>query len=118
MTMRTEARLLFIIFNYLLGQSGTKSTITDAFIGLLYQPRIIDSDDCGAISGLNEWQGKPKYSDETCSSAALSTTDPTWYDPGWNPGRHGGKSASNRVSYASPDVWRYQGNEKYKVPFL
>jgi hypothetical protein len=35
----------------------------------------------------NEWQGKPKYSEKTCPSAALSTTNPTWPDPGWNPGR-------------------------------
>jgi hypothetical protein len=47
------------------------------FTGLLYQPWMIDDDDCGAISGMNEWQGKPKYSEETCPSAALSTTDPT-----------------------------------------
>jgi hypothetical protein len=26
---------------------------------------------------MNEWQGKPKYSEETCPSAALATTDPT-----------------------------------------
>jgi hypothetical protein len=47
------------------------------FIGLLYQPWMIDGDDCGAISGMNEWQGKPKYWEETCPSAALSTTVPT-----------------------------------------
>jgi hypothetical protein len=27
------------------------------FIGLLYQPWIIDGDDCGAISVMNEWHG-------------------------------------------------------------
>jgi hypothetical protein len=47
------------------------------FIGLLHQPWMIDGDDCGVISGMNEWQGKPKYWEETCPSAALSTTDPT-----------------------------------------
>jgi hypothetical protein len=45
------------------------------FIGL-YPSWMIDGDDCGAISGMNDWQGKPKYSEETCPSAALSTTDP------------------------------------------
>jgi hypothetical protein len=25
-----------------------------------------------------DWQGKPKYSEETCPSATLSTTNPTW----------------------------------------
>jgi hypothetical protein len=32
--------------------------------------------------GMNEWQGKLKYSDKTCLSAALATADPihdwTW----------------------------------------
>jgi hypothetical protein len=31
----------------------------------------------GAISGMNEWQVKPKYSEKTCPSAALTTADPT-----------------------------------------
>jgi hypothetical protein len=46
------------------------------------------------------WQGKPKYSEKTCPSAILSTTNPTWPDPG----RRGGKPATNRWSYgaASP----------------
>jgi hypothetical protein len=47
------------------------------FIGLFYHPWIIDDDDCGAISGMNEWQGKPQYRGKTCSSVALSTTDST-----------------------------------------
>jgi hypothetical protein len=34
-------------------------------IGLLYQPWMID-DDISAISGMNEWQRKPKYSEKTC----------------------------------------------------
>jgi hypothetical protein len=38
--------------------------------------------DCGAISGMNEWQGKPKYVEETYTSAALSTTNITELDPG------------------------------------
>jgi hypothetical protein len=54
------------------------------FIGLLYQPWMIEGDDCGAISGINGWQGKPQYSKEACSNAALSTTDPrTWHGPPW-----------------------------------
>jgi hypothetical protein len=31
----------------------------------------------------------------------LSTTNPTWTDPGWNPGRRGGKPATNRLSYGA-----------------
>jgi hypothetical protein len=44
-------------------------------------------------------QGKLKYSENTCPNATLSTTNPTWPDPGSNPGRRGGKLATNRLSY-------------------
>jgi hypothetical protein len=47
------------------------------------------------------WQGKLKYSEKTCPSAILSTTNPTWPDPGSNPGRRGGKPATNRLSYSA-----------------
>jgi hypothetical protein len=47
------------------------------FIGLFYQLWMMEGDVCGAISGMNEWQGNPKYSEETYPSAALSTADPT-----------------------------------------
>jgi hypothetical protein len=70
------------------------------FISLLYQPWMID-DDCGAISGMNEWQGKPKYSEKICPSAALSTTHPTWLDMGINPDRRRGKPATKRLSYGT-----------------
>jgi hypothetical protein len=46
-----------------------------------------------------DWQGKPKYSEKTCPSATLSTTNPTWLNPGPNPGRRGGKAVTNRLSY-------------------
>jgi hypothetical protein len=32
---------------------------------------------------------------------ALSTTNSTWLDLGWNPGRHSGKLANNRLSYGT-----------------
>jgi hypothetical protein len=47
------------------------------------------------------WQGKPKYSEKTCLSATLSTTNPTWPDPGLNLGLRGGKPATNRLSYGT-----------------
>jgi hypothetical protein len=48
------------------------------FIGVLYKPWKIEGDDCGAITGMNEWQWKPKYGrGGNYSSAVLSTTDPT-----------------------------------------
>jgi hypothetical protein len=47
------------------------------------------------------WQGKPKYSEKTCPSATLSTTNPTWPDSSSNAGRRGGKPATNRLSYGT-----------------
>jgi hypothetical protein len=46
---------------------------------------------------MNEWQGKQKYSEETCSSAALSTTNPISLDPG----RRGGKPVTKSLSYVT-----------------
>jgi hypothetical protein len=48
-----------------------------------------------------DWQGKLKYSEKTCPSATLSITNPTWPDPGSNPGRRVGKPATNRLSYGA-----------------
>jgi hypothetical protein len=53
-----------------------------------------------------DWQGKPKYSEETCPSATLSTRNSTWLDPGLNPGRRGGKPATNRLIYDAA-VWEH-----------
>jgi hypothetical protein len=50
---------------------------------------------------MNEWQGKQKYSEKTCLSAALCTTDPTWFDPGLNPSRRGRKPETIRLSYGT-----------------
>jgi hypothetical protein len=48
-----------------------------------------------------DWQGKLKYSEKTCPSVTLPTTNPTWPDPGTNPGRRSGKPATNRLSYGA-----------------
>jgi hypothetical protein len=53
------------------------------------------------ITWNEDWQGKPKYSKETCPSATLSTKNPTWPDLGSNPGRRFGKPATNRLSYCA-----------------
>jgi hypothetical protein len=48
------------------------------------------------------WQGKPKYSEKTCPSATLFTTNPTWPDLGSNPGRRGGKRRLTSWAMARP----------------
>jgi hypothetical protein len=62
-----------------------------------------------------DWQGKPKYSEKTCPSATLSTTNPTWPDPGLNPGRRGEKPASNRLSYGAAGAMLLPCNDSYYV---
>jgi hypothetical protein len=37
------------------------------------------------IGGMMIWQENPKYSEKTCTSASLSTTNPTCF-PGREPG--------------------------------
>jgi hypothetical protein len=55
-----------------------------------------------------DWQGIPKYSEKTYPSATLSTTNPIWPDLGSNPGRRGGKPATNRLSYGTASSnWCY-----------
>jgi hypothetical protein len=48
-------------------------------IGLLYLPGSLW---WWRIWWNEDWQGKPKYSEKTRPSATLSTTNPTWPDPG------------------------------------
>jgi hypothetical protein len=72
-----------------------------ATTGLLYQPRMIGDGDCGDIG--EEWRlaGETKVLGENLPQTTLSTTNLTWLDPGLNPGRRGGKPATNRLSYGA-----------------
>jgi hypothetical protein len=58
-----------------------------------------------------EWQGKPKYSEKTCPSAILSTTNPTWLDPGLNPGRRSGSQRLTAWAMARPHYLLTYGAE-------
>jgi hypothetical protein len=68
--------------------------------GLLYQPRMIDDDECEAVGGMRIGRGN-RSTRRKPARATLSTTNPTWFDSGSNPGRHGGKPATNRLSYCT-----------------
>jgi hypothetical protein len=39
--------------------------------------------------------------EKTCPSATLSTTNPTWTDPGSNSGLRGERPATNRLSHGT-----------------
>jgi hypothetical protein len=59
-----------------------------------YWPVVPAPDDDGVWRDRsNDWKEKPKYSEKTSHSVALSTTNTTWPDPGSNPCRRGGKPA-------------------------
>jgi hypothetical protein len=49
-----------------------------------------------------DWEGKPKFSEKTLPQRHFCPSqNPTWPDPGLNPCRHGGKPATNRLSYGA-----------------
>jgi hypothetical protein len=48
-----------------------------------------------------KWQWKPKYSEKTCPSSTLSTTNPTRPYPGSNPVHRVEKPATNRQNYGT-----------------
>jgi hypothetical protein len=55
-------------------------------------------DECEAVGGMRIGRGNRSTRRKP---ATLSTTNPTWPDPGLNPGRRGRKSATNRLSYGA-----------------
>jgi hypothetical protein len=63
-------------------------------------------------------RGKPKYSGgKTCPSAILSATNPTWTDPGWNPGLRDERPATNRLSHGTVSDIHVTCNVYCKVMF-
>jgi hypothetical protein len=65
-----KENIIIIISGVGLSPLGTAATS-----GILYKPQMIDEGDCGV------WQGKLKYSEKTCPSTTLSTTNPTCQTP-------------------------------------
>jgi hypothetical protein len=84
-------------FFYLLGCSGTEFTIT----GATYWPikSVLHDCDCGAIDGINDWQGNPEYSEKTAPVALCPPQIP--HDPCWNPDRRCDEPATSRLRYGS-----------------
>jgi hypothetical protein len=49
-----------------------------------------------------KWTGETRSTQgKTCPNATLSTTNPTWTDPGLNPVLRGERSATNRLSHGT-----------------
>jgi hypothetical protein len=77
---------------------------TAATPGLLCQPRVImkmimeSMMECRLV---RETEVKPKFSEKTCPSATFVHYKIQRAHPGLNPGRRGGKPATNRLSYGA-----------------
>jgi hypothetical protein len=52
MAIVTFSPVQAFFFFFFLGWSGTETTITEVTTGLMYQPRMINDDECGAIGGM------------------------------------------------------------------
>jgi hypothetical protein len=73
-------------------------------IGLrvLYQPGMIDDDECGAFGGMRIGKGNRSTLRKPAPVPLRPPQIPmTWPDLGWNPGCWGGKTATNRLSYGT-----------------
>jgi hypothetical protein len=58
------------------------------------------------VEKLVEWRlaGESEVLGENLPHRHFVHTNPTWLDPGLNPGRRGVKPATNRLSYGAPDT--------------
>jgi hypothetical protein len=73
-----------------------------------------------SVEQLVEWglAGEPKYSEKTCLSATLSTTNPKWHSQGSKQGRRCGKPGANCLSYGTVLSWNSRGvtEEYHRLP--
>jgi hypothetical protein len=76
---------------------------TSATVGLLYQPRIIDDDDYGAVGGMKIGRGNRSTRRKPAPVPLCPPQIP--HDLGSNPGRRGGKPATNRLSYGTASLF-------------
>jgi hypothetical protein len=90
--------VIFFFFSLLVEGGSPRGTAAS------YWPIVPVPGECedGEVGGMKcGWQGKPKYSEKTCPSAILSTTNPICQTPGANASCRGGKLATNRLSYGA-----------------
>jgi hypothetical protein len=84
-----------------------------ATTGLLYQPQIIDDGDCGAIGGMKSGRETRSTRRKPAPVSLCPPQIPHDQTPVSNPGRRGGKPATNRLSYgAAGDLFSSLGNIK------
>jgi hypothetical protein len=69
---------------------------------------MIDDDDCGAVGGVRIGRGNRSTRRKPAPVPVRPPQiNPTWPDRDSNPGRSGGKPATNRLSYGTPNILSY-----------
>jgi hypothetical protein len=92
--------VFFKIFFIILSGVRLSPCGTEATSGLLYQPQMTYDGDCRATGGMRICRGN-RSTRRKSTRVTLSTTKPTWPDPGSNPGHRGEKPATNHLSYGA-----------------
>jgi hypothetical protein len=82
---------------------GLSPLSTAATSGLLYKPQMIDEGDCGAIGGMKIGRGNRSTRRKPAQAPLCPPQIPQDQTPDSNPGRRGGKPATNRLSYGAAD---------------
>jgi hypothetical protein len=77
---------------------------TAATTGLLYQPRMIGDGDCGKIGEMKIGKENRSTRRKPDPAPLCPLQIPHELDPVWNPGRRGGKPATNRLSYGAASI--------------
>jgi hypothetical protein len=99
---KSSYTLFFIISGVGLSPLGTAATS-----GLLYKTLMIDEGDCGAIGGMRIGRGNRSTRRKPAPVPFCPPQNPTWPDPGSNPGRRGGKPATSRLSYGAAIIYTW-----------
>jgi hypothetical protein len=92
----TNQGLIFFSRGVRLSPLGTAATT-----GLLYQPQVIGDGDCGAVGGMRIGRGNRSTRRNPAPVPLRAPQIPHDLTPGSNPGRRGGKPATNRLSYGA-----------------
>jgi hypothetical protein len=110
-------KLILHGFFYYYSWGGTKSTRYCGHFWPLVQAPDDRWGDCGAIGEMKIGRGNRSTRRKPAPAPLCPTTNPTWPDPGSNPGRRSGKPATNRLSYGAATAARLL-NIQYHTPTI
>jgi hypothetical protein len=106
--------------SWLLGWSGTESTITVATAGLLYQPGMMMDDndyECGAIGGMSDRENRSTRR-KPAPVPLCPPQIPHDLTRARTPDHRNGKQATNRLSYGTAFMYIKHRNKKLKFTLL